>query len=261
MVQRLQGPGFSRIPSAAEQRTYGNRALRRSAAEWGRQLRRAGVRVDLAPVADVVPAGMQNVNQPIGVLRRGYGSNPSVVAQRASSVVGGYRQAGVATAVKHFPGLGAVRGNTDHAVNVVDRTTRRHDPRLAGFAAAVRRGTDMVMVSSAIYPRIDARRQALFSRTITTTMIRRDLGFRGVVVSDDVGAAAALRSVRPRDRAVRFFGAGGDLVINAVPGLTAPMMQGVLDRARHDPQFRVSVRAKVIRVLAMKAHRGLVTCR
>ena len=75
------------------------------------------------------------MNQPIGQLRRGTGLHrrpwPKVTA-----FTEGMNQAGVATAVKHFPGLGGVRGNTDFMTRVVDRTTTRHDAALAGFSAA-----------------------------------------------------------------------------------------------------------------------------
>ena len=86
-------------------------------------------------------------------------------------------RAGVATAVKHFPGLGRVRGNTDYASRVVDTKTTRDDAALAGFRAAVDAGADMVMVSSASYRKIDAEHRAAFSTVIMDEMLREDLGF------------------------------------------------------------------------------------
>ena len=120
----------------------------------------------------------------------------------------GMGEAGIATAVKHFPGIGEVRGNTDFATRVVDTTTTRRDPALSGFQAAVDAGVDMVMVSSVIYTRIDESRQAAFSRTVVDGMIRQDLGFEGVVISDDL-AAAAVRDLSPERRAVDFVRAVG----------------------------------------------------
>ena len=114
---------------------------------------------------------MTNVNQPIGVLRRNFSSDPAVVAGHAGAFVAGMDRPGIATAVKHFPGLGAVRGNTDLVTRVVDSTTTRHDADLAGFRAAVDDGVDMVMVSSAYYTKIDPDRPAAYSSTVIGGMI------------------------------------------------------------------------------------------
>jgi len=150
LVQRLKGPGFATIPSATMQAKQSDARLRRNAYEWGRQLKEAGIDANLAPVADVVPTSMVWMNQPIGQLRRGYGRSPKTVAAKVTAFTEGMNQAGVATAVKHFPGLGRVRGNTDYMTRVVDRATTRHDAALAGFDAAINAGVDMVMVSSAL---------------------------------------------------------------------------------------------------------------
>ena len=95
----------------------------------------------------------------------------------------GMNQAGVATAVKHFPGLGRVRGNTDFMTRVVDRATTRHDAALAGFSAAIDADVDMVMVSSALYRKIDDEHRAAFSTKIIDEMLRKDLGFSRIVIS------------------------------------------------------------------------------
>src|SRR6266550_6795507 len=112
-VQRLRGPGFAAIPSAAAQGELAPGTLKREAAGWGRELKQAGVNLDLAPVMDVVPPGTAGRNQPIGALRRGFGSEPETVAAHGVAFLRGLRQAGVAATTKHFPGLGRVTGNTD----------------------------------------------------------------------------------------------------------------------------------------------------
>ncbi len=150
-VQRLQGDGFDRIPSAIEQAEQSGSSLRRNAERWGRQLKLAGIDANLAPVADVVPRRLEQVNQPIGVLRRGYGPDVEIVAEKVAAFTAGMGEAGILTSVKHFPGLGKVRGNTDFRARVVDSSTSRTDQDLAGFGAAVESGTDMVMMSSAYY--------------------------------------------------------------------------------------------------------------
>ena len=258
-VQRLKGPGFADLPSARTQGTWSTAHLRANAVKWGKELRAADIDADLAPVADVVPASMTNVNQPIGVLRRNFGSDPRVVAAHAGAFVSGMDRAGVATAAKHFPGLGAVRGNTDLVTRVVDSSTTRHDRNLAGFQASVGAGVDMVMVSSAYYTKIDPDTRAAFSPTVIKGMIRKDLGFDGVVISDDL-AAEGTQDLKPGTRAVRFLLAGGDLVIVGDPGQVGAMSDAVRQRAAEDADFRAVVTAAARRVLAMKAHRGLADC-
>lgn len=259
LVQRLRGPGFDRIPSARRQADLSDDRLRGEANSWGRQLRQAGVDANLAPVADVVPRAMTSSNQPIGALGRGYGPDPQVVAAKDSAFVRGMDQAGVATAVKHFPGLGRVRGNTDVVRHVVDQSTTRHDVALAGFRAGVSEGVDMVMVSSATYARIDPDHRAAFSTTVIETMLRGDLGFSGVVISDDL-AARAMQDLTPAQRALRFLGAGGDLAIVGNPALARSMVKGVLAKAKGDPTFAAQVLRKATRVVAMKSARGLADC-
>ncbi len=257
-VQRLTGPGWGRIPSAARQAELTTGQLRRSAAGWGSRLARAGVLLDLAPVADVVPTRKLRTNQPVGRLGRGYGSDPEKVAASTGAVIAGLADAGVAASVKHFPGLGEVVGNTDHTGGVVDRVTHASSAALRPFRAAVSGGVASVMVSSATYQRIDPERQAVFSPKVVGLL--REWGYEGVVISDDLGAAVSARAVPAAQRAVRFVAAGGDLVINADPALTAAMAGGIIRRARRDPAFADRVTQSAARVLRLKRDLGLYTC-
>jgi beta-N-acetylhexosaminidase len=259
LVQRLKGPGFARIPSAAVQSKQSDAQLRRNAYEWGRQLKSAGIDANLAPVADIVPTAMVWMNQPIGQLHRGYGHSPKTVAAKVTAFTEGMDQGGVATAVKHFPGLGRVRGNTDSMTRVVDRSTTRHDVALAGFSAAIDADVDMVMVSSALYRKIDDDHRAAFSTMIIGEMLRKDLGFSRIVISDDL-AAAAMRTLPPDERAVRFIRAGGDLLIIGDASLATTMADAIEDEASDDPAFAKRVTESAARVVAMKERRRLAQC-
>lgn len=260
LVQRLQGRGFSPIASARTQAGWSDGTLRRRARTWSEQLGRAGVDLDLAPVADVVPSSIGTGNAPIGALGRGYGPHPSVVAQKTVAVVEGMHAGGTATAAKHFPGLGRVRGNTDTTATVVDPTTTRHDTLLAGFRADVEHGTEAVMISSATYLQIDEKRPATYSTTVIDGMLRHDLAFRGVVVSDDL-LGKALASTPVRLRGARFLSAGGDLALVGETGAAAQVQDGLLDRARSDRAFRSRVQQSATRVLELKSGQGLASCR
>jgi beta-N-acetylhexosaminidase len=259
-IQRLKDSGFDRMPSANVQGTWSSSKLTAEAEGWGDQLKQAGVNVDLAPVADVVPSSQKSQNAPIGSLDREYGNTPEEVGPPVQAFVKGMQQAGVMTSVKHFPGLGRVRGNTDFSSGVVDNVTVRGDADLQPFADGIKAGADMVMISTATYNKIDPDNRAVFSRTVIQGMVRGDLDWNGVVISDDVGAAAEVASVPPGQRATRFVAAGGDIVINAKAGLTATMVNALVAKAEQDNTFAAQLTSSVKRVLTLKESHGLVSC-
>lgn len=259
-IQRLKGAGFDRIPAATVQGTWSSSKLTAEAQQWGGQLTQAGVHVDLAPVADVVPASLKSSNAPIGQLDREYGDTPEEVSRSVRAFIRGMRNAGVATSVKHFPGLGRVQGNTDFSAGVVDDVTVRGDAYLRPFAEGIKAGASMVMISTVTYTKIDPKNRAVFSPTVIQGMVRGDLGWRGVVITDDVGAAAEVASVPAGERATRFVAAGGDIVINAKAGLTATMVTALVAKAEEDTSFAAQLTSSVRRVLTLKKDQGLVTC-
>ena len=256
-VQRLQGPGFTRIPDALTQGQEPAPTLLAQARTWGAQLRRAGINVNLAPVLDVVPPGSTS-NPPIGDLSREYGHTPTTVTVAGITVANGLRASGIDATAKHFPGLGRVAGNTDTSAGVRDFVTTRHDAYLAPFRAAVQAHVPFVMVSTAIYTRIDPANPAAFSPAIVTGMLRGDLRFPGVIISDDVGVAAQVARFSPGQRAVRFVAAGGDMVLTVDATQAGPMTAALLARAKADPVFSRLVDAAALRVLQAKQARGLL---
>jgi beta-N-acetylhexosaminidase len=258
-VQRLRGEGFDRIPEATVQGRMAPGELREASALWGGQLAAAGVHYNLAPVADVVPVEKQGSNAPIGVLARNYGNDVATVSRSVTEFVEGMTAAGIATSLKHFPGLGEVAANTDFDAAVDDDTTAE-SPSLDAFRAGIDAGVGSVMVSSAIFSRIDPDVEGVFSRVVITDLLRNDLGFDGVVIADDLGAAKAVSGIPPADRAVRFLAAGGDLVINADPAIMADMVDAAAAEAEADQGFADQLLDSVERVLRLKASVGLVDC-
>src|SRR5690606_8890366 len=208
-----------------------------------------------APVADVVPKELADDNEPIAGLDRGYGSDPEEVGAKVAAFTEGMADAEVATALKHFPGLGRVRGNTDFTSKVVDRSTTDDDPGFASFRAGIDAGADMIMIANAYYDKIDDDRQAVFSKKIVTGLVRDRLGFTGVVISDDL-AAAGVADVRPGRRATRFIGAGGDLMIIGDPDEAEEMAEALAEKAEDDTEFDARITESVIRVLALKSRHG-----
>jgi beta-N-acetylhexosaminidase len=259
LVQALSGLGFDVMPSALSQGSLSPAQLQTAATRWGRQLQEAGVNLDLAPVADVVPPGTDDQNAPIGELDREYGHDPATVANHVAAFIAGMRAAGVGTTAKHFPGLGRVAGNTDYTSAVVDSVTTRHDPYLEPFARAVASRVPFVMISLATYTQIDPQHLAAFSNTVINGMLRGDLGFRGVVMSDSLGATA-VTSLSPATRAIRFLDAGGDMIVLNQVDQAMAMASAIGAFAATTDWFKARVDNAAWHVLRAKEAAGLLTC-
>ena len=253
-VQVLGGAGFSDIPSASEQAATSRDDLAAEAQTWGKELADVGITMNLAPVADLVDISDPSSNGPIGKWEREYGHDAATALDRATAFAQGMEAAGLIATYKHFPGLGRVTANTDTADGVTDDVTARSDdPAVSVFADAIARGAKAVMVSSAIYSLIDSSAPALFSPVIVTDMLRGDLGFTGVVITDDVSAAAQVQDRTPAERAVQAVRAGCDIVLaSADATIVADMAQALVAEAQGDPDFAKRVDDSVARVLALK---------
>jgi beta-N-acetylhexosaminidase len=258
-VQVLRGPGFSDIPEALVQGSWTAVKIRDQARLWGRQLIAAGVNLDLGPVLDTVPSSSSaRNNPPIGGYHRQFGFTPQVVAEKGTAFMLGLQDAGVSASIKHFPGLGRVTANPDTTSDVTDTVTTRRDLYLAPFAKAIKAGVPLVMMSTAYYRNIDPRSPAAFSPTVIKGLLRSDLGFNGVVISDDLANARQVHAWSPAQRATGFIAAGGDMVLIVEPRQLPSMFRAVLSRAEHDRAFRDQVNAAALRVLLAKQHRGLI---
>lgn len=253
-VQVLQGSGLSTIPSALEQAAMPAQDLRARALTWGQELADVGVTMNLAPVADLVDIPDPSANAPIGAWEREYGNDPATVLDHATAFAQGMEEAGVIAVYKHFPGLGRVGANTDTASDVTDGTTAPSgDAAVSVFADAIGGGARVVMVSSAVYPLIDDSSPAVFSPAVVTDMLRGELGFTGVVITDDVSAAAQVQEWDPGQRAVRAVRAGCDIVLaSGDPSTAIDMVRALVDQARDDPAFADRIDQSAARVLNLK---------
>jgi beta-N-acetylhexosaminidase len=256
----LQGSGFTEIPSALTQGSWSQAKLESRTRTWAAALAKAGISMDLAPVADTVTATRAPNNPPIGRFRREYGQNTQDVESAVTAVVHGLASEQVLATVKHFPGLGRVRYNTDTSTGATDLVTTASDIYLQPFLAGIRAGAGAVMVSSASYPKLDQKNIAAFSAAIITGLLRERLGYTGVVISDDLGQAKAVTSVPVGQRAVRFVRAGGDIVLSVRTSDARTMRDALVAEARSSPAFKTMLDAAVIRVLKLKEQSGLLVC-
>ena len=230
-------------PAAGQPLQGGPAAVRRGARAAAGQLSRAGVNVNLAPVADV-PAGATPV---MGF--RAFAGVPSGVAARTRAAIEGMRAGGVAPTAKHFPGLGRAQVNTDDASATVPGPI---ETDLVPFRAAVEAGAPLVMLSHALYPRLDPDRIASQSSRVVTGLLRERLGFDGVIVTDSIEAQAVLDRSGVARAAERSLRAGADLVLTTGSASWNQVHPWLLRAARGDPAFRERVRGAAARVLGLK---------
>ncbi len=253
LVQVLRGSGFSQIPAATDQAEIPASELHTQAAQWGSELAAAGVNLNLAPVMDLIDTMAPASNPPIGAVHRNYGTTAPVVLDHANAFSAGMAEAGVDVAIKHFPGLGRVLANTDDTAHVVDHTTEDTSDPVDVFRAGIAADPAFVMVSTVVYTRIDPTAPAAFSPIVVGDLLRANLGFTGVVITDDVSATAQVAAWPPAERAVLAVDAGCDMVLaSADPTVIPEMATALADRARADPVFAAKVDAAVLRVLAAK---------
>lgn len=258
-VRMLRGSAARRTPSAARLGEEGTDAVTEAYTSIGEDLASRDLDLALAPVADVVDPDLGEDNGPVGALDRGFGTDPEQVGECVAAAVTALDEQGVGASLKHFPGLGRVRENTDFsAEGIEDDTTTAEDPFLDSFRAGIAAGADAVMLSSAIYPRIDPDAPAMFSAPVVTDLLRGSLGFDGLVMTDDVGAAKAVADVPVAERATRVLAAGGDVVITADPSIARELVEAIEAWAQESAENAARVRESAGRMLAVKEARRLL---
>jgi len=207
-------------------------AARAAGQETGAYLADLGINVDLAPVLDVAwtPDSV--------IAARSFGANAEAVTEPGVAFAEGLGSAGVIATAKHFPGLGRTAVNTDVAPVQIDAARADLERDLEPFRAAVEAGVPMIMLSNATYAALDRQAPATWSRPIISDLLREDVGFEGVVVTDDLGAGAVTAQLPAPRAAVRSAEAGADLLLlanqespdDAFGELLAAARRGALDR-------------------------------
>jgi beta-N-acetylhexosaminidase len=174
----------------------------------GWELRRTGFNLNFAPDADI----NSNPNNPvIGV--RSFGSEPRDVSAQVAAWTRGLQSTAVASCAKHFPGHGDTTEDSHLTLPVVDRSLDElRERELLPFAAAIAAGTRAIMSSHIMLPQLDSERPATLSRTIMQGLLRGELGFEGVIVSDALDMTGASGTIGIPEAAVRALDAGCDLL-------------------------------------------------
>jgi beta-N-acetylhexosaminidase len=211
----------------------------------GAALKALGINVALAPVADV--PSVANA----ALASRAFSANADTTAGDVAAAVKGWRAAGIAPTAKHFPGLGGTSINTDQgSATIAAGAPTATD--LAPFKAAIAAGVPLVMSSHAVYPALDDAHIASQSPAILGGLLRAKLGFKGVVMTDSIEAAAVRATGTTEQVAVRSVEAGDDIVLTTGHGSWIRAYRALLAKARASKAFRARVRASAGRVLRLQ---------
>jgi beta-N-acetylhexosaminidase len=208
-VTRLFARAGSPYPGNAVLGRIDDLEVTRTVAEQvGWQLRRVGCNVTFAPTVDV----NSNADNPV-IGTRSFGAVAEQVARHGAAWIAGLQATGIAATAKHFPGHGDTAQDSHVALPVIDRSLdelRRRE--LPPFVAAIEAGTRLIMTSHIMLPQLDGQNPATMSRSALTGLLREELGFGGVIVSDALDMAGAASAGGMPETAVRALQAGCDLL-------------------------------------------------
>lgn len=208
-VRRLSPP-FSVLPSQREMaETLTAEDIRCLGVRSGRELAAVGVNFNLTPVLDL------NIDRDACFMaQRSFGPDPDLAATLGLALMDGHAEQGVLTCAKHFPGIGDTRLDPHEELPTVGHPIERlRRLELIPFVRAISRGLAAVMTSHVIFPALDPDRPATFSSIIQTSLLRKELGFEGLLLTDDLEMGAIVRHGRVGSAAVKAVEAGADLAL------------------------------------------------
>ncbi|MFH1138238.1 MAG: beta-N-acetylhexosaminidase [Pseudomonadota bacterium] len=207
-VRRL-GPPFTQLPSQREMSRLTVDQARALGETSGRELASVGLNFNLAPVMDV------NTDPSAAFMaERSFGPDPDQAAHYGAALIEGHAARGVLTCLKHFPGIGDVKVDPHHDLPTVDHPEERlRRVELVPFVRAVGRGAPAVMSAHVNFPALDPDWPGTFSHKIMTGILRMELGFSGLVLTDDLEMGAVVKNFQIGPAAVRAVRAGCDLLL------------------------------------------------
>ena len=237
-------------PSAAEvYATRDRRLFRKHGRVIGDSCRTLGFNTDFAPVVDLAFEASRTVMN-----SRAVSADPQEAVVYAREFLSGLRAAGVMGAIKHFPGLGEANLDTHHELPSVDKSWKRlWDQDIAPYRA-LRRDAPMVLVGHAAYPAVTRdRTPASLSKKWITDVLRRKIGYRGLVVSDDLEMGGVLKAASIGQAAVGHIRAGGDLcLVCHVAENVEQAYESLIHEAEHDRNFSRRCEESLVRVRKFK---------
>jgi beta-N-acetylhexosaminidase len=230
----------------------------------GEELSAVGISVDFAPVLDV---NDNPTNPVIGALGRSFGTTPELVEESALPFIAGLHAAGVMAAGKHFPGHGSTTTDSHKALPFVDKDRAALEAvDIAPFRAAIETGIDMIMPAHVVYRALDpSELPATLSEPILTGLLREELGFTGVIVTDDLGMEGIMQIAPPEESGVRAVLAGADMLTcvrmttagSCQPEMIEQLHAGLMKAATDGRLPMARIDESVRRILDLKAEYGV----
>ena len=236
--------GNMEFPSPQDMGAQGAKAARQTGLEAGAVMKALGFNVNLAPVLDLTDG-----TGPLG--SRSYGMQPEQVIPPASAFVEALQEQGIAATAKHFPGMGSAGKDTHQGLAKSDRTLEQlQTHELLSFAALIKTGVPLVMVGHVTYTSLDPERPASLSPILVQGLLREQMGYQGLIITDALGMQAISKAYSSREAAVLAIQAGHDLLLmpahfkNALKGVLEAVDKGEISEARIDES--------VLRILRFK---------
>ncbi|MCX7977742.1 MAG: beta-N-acetylhexosaminidase [Bdellovibrionaceae bacterium] len=216
------------------------------------ELRAIGINLDFAPCVDIFnnPA-----NTVIG--DRSIGNNPSLVERHASSLVRGYIKGGIVCCAKHFPGHGHTLADSHYELPIEDLDLKRlHSVELVPFKKVIRSKTDLIMTSHILFRRIDPQYPVTLSSRFLQDLLRKELRFKGLIVSDDLDMKALVANFDRNQIPLLALQAGVDILLYCnEPEMPLQALNSIHATYMDDREFRSQIDEKIHRIIKFKSDR------
>ncbi len=242
------------LPSANKLGTMGAEAAYEQFKLVGERLRSIGINLDLAPVTDVAEDPFSTF---LG--SRVISSDEQVACEIGTAIINGLHDGGCLSTAKHFPGHGSADGDSHKVTPTVGKTAAElYEYDLVPFRAAIEAGVDCVLAANVLYPALDENDIACLSSKVLDGLLRQELGFDGVVISDDFLMQGMLSQYKPGDAAVKFINSGGDIVLcGASYSVQRSIMEALYEAAENGSLSAERIDLSVHRVLYAKYSLGI----
>ncbi|MDF2535049.1 MAG: hypothetical protein K0R18_1208 [Bacillales bacterium] len=238
----------------------------------GEELNSLGINLNFAPVLDV---NVNPFNPVIGV--RSFGGDPQLVAKMGVSYINGLHDGGTASTAKHFPGHGDTATDSHLGLPVVTHNLEQvHSLNLVPFQAAINNGVDMIMTAHVVFPAIDNSQvtstkdgslvslPATLSHRVLTDLLRTEMGFKGIVVTDALNMAAISSNFGGEQAVIMAINAGADIVLMPASvtkasdiGNLDKVFKAVLNAVQNGTINESQINASATRIIALKIKRGI----
>jgi len=248
-VARLREPWTLWPPQRAIGRVGSDDLARRMGAALALELKACGIRCDFAPVVDVD----SNPKNPI-IGDRSFGDDPDLVGRLGAALIQGLQDGGVAACAKHFPGHGDTDVDSHLALPVVEHSrSRLEEVELPPFRKAIEAGVATIMTAHVVVRELDPDVPATLSPAIIDRLLRKQLGFQGVIVSDDLEMKAVAAHWGPADAALRAVRAGCDILpVCASPDAQVEAIEGIVRAVESEELRFTEMDAAGRRIVALK---------